>query len=97
MRAPRVLLGAADLARVIYVDHYGNAMTGLRAAGLAPGVRLHAGRRTLSRAGTFSEVRPGAAFWYVNSFGLVEVAANQRSAARKLGLRVGSRVAVVRS
>jgi S-adenosylmethionine hydrolase len=96
MRAPRVLLDPADLARVIYVDHYGNAMTGLRAAGIAPGARLRAGGRTLSRAGTFSEIRRGEAFWYANSFGLAEIAANQESAARKLGLRVGSPVAVVR-
>ena len=97
MRAPRVLLDPADLARVIYIDHYGNAMTGLRAAGIAPGVRLRAGGRTLSRAGTFSEVRHGATFWYANSFGLAEIAANQGSAARNLGLRVGSPVAVIRS
>ncbi len=93
-RAPHVLLDAADLSRVIFVDHYGNAMTGLRAACVAPGARLRAGGRTLSRAETFGAVRRGAAFWYENSVGLVEIAANQASAARKLGLRVGSRVAL---
>ena len=45
MRAPKVLLDPRDLARVIYVDHYGNAMTGLRAAGLGPKARLGAGSR----------------------------------------------------
>ncbi|HUJ86159.1 MAG TPA: SAM-dependent chlorinase/fluorinase [Burkholderiales bacterium] len=95
-RAPRVLLDAADLAQVIYVDHYGNAMTGLRAAYVALGARLRAGGRVLARAQTFSVLRRGAAFWYENSLGLVEIAANRASAARKLGLRVGSRVAVSR-
>ena len=95
-RAPRELLDAADLAQVIYIDHYGNAMTGLRAASVAPGARLRAGRRTLGRAQTFGAARRGAAFWYENSLGLVEIAANQASAARKLGLRVGSRVAFPR-
>lgn len=94
-RAPRVLLDAADLARVIYLDHYGNAMTGLRTAGIMPQARLRAGGRTLSRARTFGDARCGAAFWYANSCGLAEIAVNQGSAARKLGLRVGSRVAVV--
>ena len=95
MRAPSVLLDPADLAQVIYLDHYGNAMTGLRAAGITPEARLRAGRRTLPRAGTFGDVRRGAAFWYTNSLGLAEIAVNQGSAARKLGLRVGSPVAPV--
>jgi len=95
-RAPAVMLDAGDLGRVIYVDHYGNAMTGLRAAGLAPTVRLRAAGRMISRAGTFGEARPGAPFWYQNSFGLVEIAANGASAARKLGLRIGSRVALAK-
>ena len=93
-RPPRVVLDAADLAQVIYVDHYGNAMTGLRAASVAPGARLRAGGRALARAETFGTVRRGAVFWHENSLGLVEIAANQASAARKLGLRVGSRVAL---
>lgn len=97
MHAPRMLLDPADLGRVIYVDHYGNAMTGLRAAGIAPGVRLRVGGRTLSRAGTFSEALRGATFWYANSLGLAEIAVNQGSAARELRLGVGSPVAVIRS
>jgi S-adenosylmethionine hydrolase len=91
-RAPHALFDAADLAQVIYVDHYGNAMTGLRAASVAPGARLRAGGRALARARTFGAARRGTAFWYENSLGLVEIAANQASAARKLGLRVGSAV-----
>ncbi|HEX5613354.1 MAG TPA: SAM-dependent chlorinase/fluorinase, partial [Burkholderiales bacterium] len=30
-RKPDVLLDAADLARILYVDHYGNCITGIRA------------------------------------------------------------------
>jgi S-adenosylmethionine hydrolase len=91
-RSPTVLLDGGDLARVIYVDHYGNAMTGLRASGLQPSARLVAAGRRLGRVGTFGEAPAGSAFWYENSLGLVEIAANGRSAARKLGLRIGSRV-----
>ncbi len=35
-----------DLAEIVYVDHYGNAMTGLRAAVLPPNVTLAVGNRT---------------------------------------------------
>lgn len=92
-RAPDVLLDAGDLPRVIYIDHYGNAMTGLRA--LPKSARLRVGRHKLSYARTFEAARPGEPFWYPNCIGLVEIAANRESAARKLRLRVGSRVARV--
>ena len=91
-RAPQILLDARDLAQVIYIDHYGNAMTGLRAKGVSHEARLHAAGRRLARAGTFGDAPAGGSFWYENSVGLVEIAANRVSAARKLGLRVGSRV-----
>lgn len=93
--APTVLSGAADLPRIVYVDHYGNAVTGLRAAAIPREARLRAGRRTLARRRTFGEARPGEAFWYENSLGLVEIAADRASAARLLALRVGSPVAVL--
>ena len=93
-RAPRELLDTADLAQVIYVDHYGNAMTGLRAASIPEKARVRAGGRALARRRIFGAAPRGAAFWYENSLGLVEIAANRASAARKLGLRVGSVVAM---
>jgi S-adenosylmethionine hydrolase len=84
-----------DLARVIYVDHYGNAMTGLRGQAVAPEARLEAGGRVLAHARTFSDVAPGLPFWYVNANGLVELAVNQGSAREVLGLRVGSETKVL--
>jgi S-adenosylmethionine hydrolase len=94
--APKVMLDAGDLARVIYVDHYGNAMTGLRAAGVAQTARLQVGRRRLARSATFCDTPAGAAFWYENSLGLVEIAANRASAASKLRLRAGTPVTLLR-
>ncbi len=81
-----------DAPRIIYIDHYGNAMTGLRAGSLPPQRRLLAAGRELAYARTFGEAPPGQPFWYVNSIDLVEVAANQASAAQILGLRVGDAV-----
>ena len=83
-----------DLAVVVYVDHFGNAMTGLRAAGLAPAARPRVGDEVLERAQTFSDRPPGTAFWYENANGLVEIAVNQGRADAALGLAVGDPVAV---
>ncbi|WMT72741.1 SAM hydroxide adenosyltransferase [Bradyrhizobium sp. Ash2021] len=70
-------------------------MTGLRAAMLPPGARLTAAGRVLDRARTFSDLPPGAAFWYENSNGLAELAVNQGRADRDLGLAIGSPVEIV--
>jgi S-adenosylmethionine hydrolase len=83
-----------DLAEIVYIDRYGNAMTGLRAAALSPDVRLAVAGRTLARARTFADVPEGAAFWYENSNGLAEIAVNAGRADRTLGLAVGSDVAI---
>jgi S-adenosylmethionine hydrolase len=86
-------LGGDDLAEVIYVDHYGNCFTGIRARGIAHEKRLAAAGRELAHARVFAEVEPGTAFWYENSSGLVEIAVNHGSAAAGLGLAVGTPVA----
>ena len=87
---PDVLLASRDLARVIYIDHYGNAVTGLRFTNANATLRV--GRRVLRYARTFVEAR--GPFWYENSMGLVEIAAPRASAARALRLKVGTRVAL---
>jgi S-adenosylmethionine hydrolase len=83
-----------DLPEIIYIDRYGNAMTGLRAALLPAGGRLTVCGRVLKRARTFSDVPPGDAFWYENSSGLAEIAVNGGRAAEALGLVIGSPVAI---
>lgn len=81
-----------DLARIVYVDGYGNAITGLRAEVLAAGNVLRAGDRRIERARTFCDVAPGAAFWYENANGLAEIAVNCGRADQSLGLVVGSEI-----
>src|SRR5262249_14967704 len=78
-----------DLAEIVYVDHYGNAMTGLRGALLPPNARLAIRGRRLAPAAPFSAVRPGEAFWYINSNGLAEIAVNGERADQALGLAIG--------
>ncbi|HEX7043606.1 MAG TPA: SAM-dependent chlorinase/fluorinase [Burkholderiales bacterium] len=84
-----------DLPAIIYIDHYGNAMTGLRAAGVDRDAVLAVAGRQLQHAPVFSAVTPGMPFWYENSIGLIEVAENRGSAAATLGLRLGDPVELV--
>ncbi|MFB9984044.1 S-adenosyl-l-methionine hydroxide adenosyltransferase family protein [Mesorhizobium kowhaii] len=84
-----------DLAEIVYIDHFGNAMTGLRAARLPAGARLAAANRLLEGATTFSDRPPGTAFWYENSNGLAEIAVNQGRADGELGLVISSPVEIV--
>ena len=81
-----------DLAEILFIDHYGNAYTGLRAAGLDRSQALHVGPHRLTYARTFSEVPSGQGFWYENSCGLAEVAVNGASAVAGLGLELGQPV-----
>lgn len=81
-----------DLGQVLYIDHYGNAITGLRAGCLRRDQQLRVGEHTLAYARVFAEAEPGRAFWYENANGLIEIAANGASAAAQLGLRLGDRV-----
>lgn len=84
-----------DLPEAVYVDHYGNVMTGLRAAVVPPTARLAAAGREIARARTFSAVAKREAFWYENSNGLAEIAMNSGRADASLGLRIGSPVSIL--
>lgn len=84
-----------DLAEIVYVDHFGNAMTGLRATMLPEGTRLATSGQVLERANTFSDLPSGGAFWYENANGLAEIAVNQGRADRVLGLTIGTPVTIL--
>jgi hypothetical protein len=83
-----------DLFEIVYIDHYGNAMAGARAAALAPEAWITVNGQPLPMARKFSDVPVGTAFWYENSNGLLEIAVNQGRAADRLRLAVGTPVAV---
>jgi S-adenosyl-L-methionine hydrolase (adenosine-forming) len=90
-----VQLNADDLAEVIYIDHYGNVLTGLHSQALSRNARVRIGASEVAFARTFAEAPAGAGFWYGNSIGLLEVAVNRGHAASQLGIRVGDRVQVI--
>jgi S-adenosylmethionine hydrolase len=82
---------------VVTVDHFGNLITNIDAsllAGIAhPVVRV--GGRELPLRRTYSDVRPGDYLALVNSFGVVEVARAEQSAASGLGLDRGAPVSIL--
>jgi S-adenosyl-L-methionine hydrolase (adenosine-forming) len=92
----RMRFGAQDLTEVIYIDRYGNAMSGMRAKSLAFDKQLlvHGGR--LRRATIFADVPGGMPFWYENCIGLAEIAISSGNAARELDLKIGDAIELVK-
>jgi S-adenosylmethionine hydrolase len=92
------VVGPAQVAgSVVTIDHFGNLISNIDAIHLQhlghPVVRV--GGRELPLRRTYSDVRPGEYLALVNSFGIIEVARAERSAAEGLGLERGAPVLVV--
>lgn len=85
-----------NLNEIIYIDGFGNAMTGMRAASVADVSGLEIREQHIPRATTFSSVASGDCFCYENSLGLIEIAVNRGNAAKALGLKVGDAVSIPR-
>ncbi|PKU24881.1 hypothetical protein CWS72_09585 [Telmatospirillum siberiense] len=94
-KIPRFLDWPDDLPVIVYVDVYGNLMTGLRACIIPDDAVLVVAGRRLVRARTFSDVPLGAAFWYENANGLAEVAVNRGRADRLFERGVGDEVQII--
>jgi hypothetical protein len=82
----------ADLFAVIYIDRYGNAVTGIRAETLDETTLLCAAGQTIRHAPTFAAAEEDTPFWYGNSIGLVELAVSRRSVVERYGLVIGDPV-----
>jgi S-adenosylmethionine hydrolase len=93
-QAPRFPGWPDDAAEILYFDAYGNAVTGLRAAGLGPEAALGLGGARFPRARVFGEVPEGAGFWYENANGLAEIAVNRGAARALRGAHIGAEVVV---
>ena len=81
-----------DLNEIIYIDHFGNCMTGIRVNNLAKQTVLKINKLGIIKADTFSNVQAGCAFWYENSNGLVEIAVNQGSASEEIGITIETEI-----
>jgi len=80
------------LAEVIYIDGYGNLMTGLDAQNVHGNLVIH--DHVLPIARTFSDVQLGDGFYYCNSIGLCEVAVNCGRADEVFGAYIGMPVSI---
>lgn len=83
-----------ELDRIVYIDHYGNALTGRSGESISAGAKLLLRDRTVAHSRVFCDNPSGDLFWYVNSIGLVEIAANRGAAAHLLGLEIGAEFTV---
>jgi len=81
---------------VITIDHFGNLITNIDGT-LIERFRLplvHAGNHSFPLLRTYGDTRPGEYLALVNSFGVVEIARSENSAAEGLGLSRGAPVVV---
>ena len=81
---------------VVTIDHFGNLITNIDARhldGIPHAVVRVAGREVPLRR-TYADVRPGDYLAMVNSFGVVEIARAEQSAAEGLGLDRGAPITV---
>lgn len=90
-----VVFDPGELCRIVYIDHYGNAMTGVRQSSVSVHTRVQVKGYHLEHSMTFCEISEGEAFWYINSLGLLEIAVNGMSAADRFGLSVGEPVEII--
>ncbi len=85
----------AELDEIIFIDHFGNCISGRRTCTLEGRPQLKLREREISPARTFSDVNEGEAFWYENSNGLLEIAVNQGDASSVLELHIGSKFSII--
>ena len=81
---------------VITIDNFGNLISNIDAT-LIERFRLplvHAGNHSFSLLRTYGDTRPGEYLALVNSFGVIEIARAEQSAAEGLGLSRGAPVVV---
>jgi S-adenosylmethionine hydrolase len=81
---------------VITQDHFGNLITNIEAAMIQRFVHpvVRSGGHEFSLKRTYGDVRPGEFLALINSFGVLEIAQAERSAAEALGLGRGAPVSV---
>jgi S-adenosylmethionine hydrolase len=81
---------------IITIDHFGNLITNIDAALIRafPTPVVRAGGHTLPLRRTYGDVRPGEFLALVNSFGVIEIARAEQSAAEALGLGRGAPVTI---
>lgn len=91
--SPACEFDAGNLPYIIYIDHFGNAITGIRAGTISKDFQFELSGHRIGHADVYFAVPHHAAFWFENSQGLVEIAVNRGSAQHVLNLAIGQPVA----
>jgi hypothetical protein len=85
--------GRSLRGEVVWVDHFGNAITNLPVSRVTQTANCRIRQRNLGRpVRHYQAVAPGQAMVLPGSCGFLEIAVNGGSAARQLGLRLGTMV-----
>lgn len=92
--AYRVSEWPTELDEVVYVDHYGNVLSGRYGYSVEDNAVIECSGTKIPYAKTFSDLAVGSLFWYRNANGLVEIAANRGNAGELLGANVGDPITV---
>jgi len=90
----RAVNNELDLQEIIYIDSYGNLMTGIRASVLSKKDKLNFKGDELTQCTTFSDVVQGQPLFYENSQGLIEIAVNSGCAKTRFNASIGDKVIV---
>lgn len=90
------LVGQSLRGVVITLDHFGNLITNIDQEHIRRFSRpvVHAGSLRLAMRRTYGDVQPGEYLALINSFGVVEIARAEQSAAEGLGMGRGAPVTV---
>ena len=83
-----------DLSEIIYIDRFGNLMSGVRASSFKSTEKIWFRDVEIPRANTFSDVPEGSAFFYENSQGLFEIAINSGNAKDYFDAAIGESIGV---
>lgn len=83
-----------DRVKIVYIDGFGNLFTGLRGSQIEAQQHIYCNGVKILHANTFANVQPGELFWYVNSIGLVEIAANRGRASGILSAQIGTPIKI---
>lgn len=84
-----------DLTKIVYIDQYGNALTGIRSSQMDTIGLIDCNGTKIPESRTFSDVGQGELLYYGNSNGLVEIAVNQGRAVDHLDINVGQKIKII--
>lgn len=86
---------ADDPAQIVYIDGFGNLVTGIRWSQLRDNQTVEVNGQALTRARTFADVESGTLFVYENAVGLVEIAANGGDARKLTGISLKTPLKII--